>query len=265
MTSAAALQAWTDEQFASRGRAVHCDRFDYGAVDYKHSQVKVRIRCIRHDSEFTITPNAHLRSNGGCRECASEKLRVCNMSTREIFVEAARKIHGNRYGYELVDYAGCGKKVKIMCPFHQIFEQTPSAHLSGCGCSRCTVIGGVNEEYFEFDRSKKNLPAIFYLLHLRDNHSRETFLKIGITTKTVKQRFSYKKWYQHLKIETLETVESSLYKSWILEQSIKQQCGVWAFKPTRRFPGETECFELTALSNIVARIRESKDSAEARS
>jgi hypothetical protein len=258
--SAAALQTWTDEQFSSRGREVHGDQFDYGAVDYKHSQVKVKITCKRHYTEFAITPNAHLAGNGGCRNCASETLSSCNMSTREIFIQAAREIHGDRYGYERVEYLGCGSKVKIVCPHHQVFEQTPSGHLAGSGCKKCTVMGGFNKAYFEFDPARKTLPAILYLLHMSDKNTAERFLKVGITTKTVKQRFSYKKWYQHLEIEMLETVKSSLYLAWVLEQRIKQQFGAMSYRPEQRFPGETECFDMSALCHITACVRESKRS-----
>ena len=32
----------------------------------------------------------------------------------------------------------CKEKIKIICPIHGIFEQTPDNHLSGRGCQKCS-------------------------------------------------------------------------------------------------------------------------------
>jgi hypothetical protein len=35
-------------------------------------------------------------------------------------------------------YENCRSKVKIICPVHEEFEQTPNAHLyAGSGCEKC--------------------------------------------------------------------------------------------------------------------------------
>jgi len=59
------------------------------------------------------------------------------MSKINIFIDKAKKIHGDRYDYSLVDYLTASKCVKIKCKEHGIFEQTPNSHLSGCGCKIC--------------------------------------------------------------------------------------------------------------------------------
>ena len=53
------------------------------------------------------------------------------------FVERARKVHGERYDYSLVDYRSSQTKVTIICPNHGQFEQIPNKHLSGAHCRRC--------------------------------------------------------------------------------------------------------------------------------
>jgi len=54
------------------------------------------------------------------------------------FIIRSRKKHNNRYKYDLVLYENCRTKVKIICPIHGEFEQTPDAHLySGRGCEKC--------------------------------------------------------------------------------------------------------------------------------
>jgi very-short-patch-repair endonuclease len=53
------------------------------------------------------------------------------------FIEKAKKIHSNKYDYSKVEFVHINKKVKIICPIHGEFEQTPHIHLQGHGCPRC--------------------------------------------------------------------------------------------------------------------------------
>jgi len=53
------------------------------------------------------------------------------------FINRCISIHNDRYDYSLVEYKGSHKKIKIICKIHGIFEQTPSNHLLGKGCSVC--------------------------------------------------------------------------------------------------------------------------------
>ena len=57
--------------------------------------------------------------------------------TKEDFIKRANLIHNNKYDYSLVEYINSFTKVKIICPIHGEFEQTPSKHLSGSGCKYC--------------------------------------------------------------------------------------------------------------------------------
>mgnify|MGYP003704612801 CR=1 FL=1 len=44
----------------------------------------------------------------------------------------------NKYDYSLVECSSNKDKVKIICPIHGEFEQTPNAHLyAGSGCEKC--------------------------------------------------------------------------------------------------------------------------------
>jgi len=44
--------------------------------------------------------------------------------------------HGNKYDYSYVDYNNMKTKIKIICPIHGEFLQTPTEHIKG-GCKRC--------------------------------------------------------------------------------------------------------------------------------
>ena len=68
------------------------------------------------------------------------------MTTKK-FIEKAKKIHGDIYDYSLVNYVNCNTKVKIICPKHGIFMQTPLHHLSGEGCPNCKASSGERKIY----------------------------------------------------------------------------------------------------------------------
>ena len=59
--------------------------------------------------------------------------------TNEDFISKAKKYHGNKYDYSFVNYYKRDINIKIICPIHGIFEQTPNNHLNGRGCQKCGI------------------------------------------------------------------------------------------------------------------------------
>ena len=45
-------------------------------------------------------------------------------------------------------YENCRSKVKIICPTHGEFEQTPKLHLKGAGCGKCVGTAKSNTKEF---------------------------------------------------------------------------------------------------------------------
>lgn len=62
--------------------------------------------------------------------------RIKNM---QLFLEVSEKIHKNKYDYTGVVYLNSISKIKIKCPKHDEFLQTPHAHKSGQGCPKCAL------------------------------------------------------------------------------------------------------------------------------
>lgn len=62
---------------------------------------------------------------------------MARRKTQIEFVEEATKVHSNFYNYELVRYVNSTTNVKIICPVHGMFEQTPATHLNNRGCRDC--------------------------------------------------------------------------------------------------------------------------------
>ena len=60
--------------------------------------------------------------------------------TTQEFIDRARAIHGDKYGYAFSVYKSSSDKVIIHCPEHKMFYQTPNHHLKGYGCSACAGV-----------------------------------------------------------------------------------------------------------------------------
>lgn len=126
---------YTTEEFIAKAKAVHGNKYDYSRVVYVDSVTLVSIVCPEH-GEFRQRPAMHL-SGTGCPGCANERIRKALSDTRESFIEKARIVHGDKYDYSLVEYVGSDQKVKILCPIHGEFEQSPHDHLAGKECRVC--------------------------------------------------------------------------------------------------------------------------------
>lgn len=118
----------TTEQFITKSKKVHGNKYDYSKVQYVNNNTKVCIICPKH-GEFWQSPNKHM-SGCGCRKCK-------NCLTTEEFISKAKKIHGDQYDYSKVNYIDSKTKVCIICPIHGPFYQLPHCHLQGKGCYKC--------------------------------------------------------------------------------------------------------------------------------
>lgn len=59
-------------------------------------------------------------------------------TTREFINKASTK-HCDKYDYSLVKYISAHVKIKIICPTHGEFSQTPNEHLRSGGCDKCGI------------------------------------------------------------------------------------------------------------------------------
>jgi len=131
------IRKYDNKLFIEKAKLVHGDKYDYSKVDYKDSNTKVCIICPEH-GEFWQTPAHHL-SGEGCPKCALSIKSEEQQMTKASFVEAANKIHNNKYSYYKFVYNGGKEKSIIICPVHGEFEMTPNAHLRGQGCPICGI------------------------------------------------------------------------------------------------------------------------------
>jgi hypothetical protein len=144
----------TNEEFKEKARAIHGDTYIYDLVNMVNCREKIKIICKIH-GEFEQKPMHHLIGKG-CKKCAQVALGDLTRLTNKEFKEKAQKIHGNKYGYNQVNYISTHEKVKILCPKHGIFEQIPQAHLRGQGCPKCIKQVTSLEEFKEKANSVHN-------------------------------------------------------------------------------------------------------------
>ena len=127
----------TTEEFLTKAKDVHGDRYDYSEVEYTRSNKNVKILCKIH-GEFSQEANSHL-SGRGCRKCGRDAVAKNMRSSTEDFISKAGGVHAGTYGYEDVVYVASNRAVDITCASHGAFKQTPNAHLRGNGCPVCSL------------------------------------------------------------------------------------------------------------------------------
>lgn len=124
------------EEFITKARCIHNNRYNYDNVEYVTGRTKVSINCPEH-GEFLQNPYSHVYLKCGCPKCAVEARNKSLSSTVEKFIEKANAIHGVRYNYTKVVYVNNSTRVVIICTEHGEFLQTPNSHLLGRGCPHC--------------------------------------------------------------------------------------------------------------------------------
>jgi len=116
--------------FIIKSNKIHNNKYDYSLVDYKKSNLLVKIICPIH-GVFEQRARNHLQGQG-CPICNGKFLK-----SKKLFIYESNIIHNNKYDYSLVDYKNNKTKIKIICPIHGVFEQRPDDHLNGRGCRKC--------------------------------------------------------------------------------------------------------------------------------
>lgn len=157
----------TKEEFIEKANIIHKNKYDYSLVEYVNNKTKVKIICPRHGL-FEQLPNDH--ENGrGCKKCADEYVSELFSMSKEEFIKRANNIHDNKYDYSLVEYKNDKTKIKIICPRHGMFEQTPASHLSESGCKEC---GNENKKISD-KQIFASLPETFknYIILEKEKHT----------------------------------------------------------------------------------------------
>lgn len=231
------LQTGTQEDFITRSKLIHVDRFDYSRVDYKTARIKVQIRCKVHDVWFWQVPDIHVHGKG-CKLCANDQQTRHRASTFGHFLMRARKVHGDRYEYSNVKYKNAKTNILVTCREHGDFTIWPDNHWAGSGCMACNKAG------FKSDKA-----ASLYVLRCGD------ITKVGITGMKPEKRCrqisrSFGDVFEVLKVFTFAVGNEAVR----VEQTIIRLLRTIYESPSKEFDGYTECFYNVNLDDLLLKI-----------
>ena len=125
-----------DDEFIEKAIEYHGNTYDYSKINYVDLNTKIIIICKKH-GEFQQSPSKHILGQG-CKKCGDETTANKLRSTTDEFIKKANITHNCKYDYSKIQYLRNSIKVTIICPIHGPYLQTPSDHLSGNGCNKCS-------------------------------------------------------------------------------------------------------------------------------
>lgn len=213
-------------------KAVHGDKYSYEYLIYTKANDYSTITCKEHGN-FQQVLSEHARGKG-CPYCGGVA------STKEIFVEKANKVHNGKYTYESLDFKGGHIKGSMTCPTHGLFTQSPSMHLQGRGCSKCTKMG----------YSPVNGGSIYVF-------TVDNIVKVGITSKPIVNRLSQIRKFsgKHFELHFFIKFENGQIPLDIETQILRELNASYKRTP-ESYNGSTECFVGACKHKVTERIIE---------
>lgn len=124
---------YTTKNVIKWSKEIFGDKYKYDKCSCSNSHDKITITCPIH-GDFIKEAYAHIDGKQGCPKCS------LNFRTKKMFIDDARKVHGNKYDYSLVKDALPNMKVDIVCNIHGVFQKTPYEHITKrIGCPKCSL------------------------------------------------------------------------------------------------------------------------------
>lgn len=244
-------------EFIKKAITVHGDKYDYSKSIYISATWKIEITCRDH-GVFKQTPASHLSGNG-CPQCGNLRHANAKSLSLDEFIKKSKDVHKGKYNYSEAVYVRSVKKIKIICPDHGEFHQTPNTHLNGGGCPKCgyekaknasvlnTPGWGINS-WIERAKKSKNFDGFkIYLVLCGDEKKGEYFLKVGRTFSQVPNRFKTIP-YKWKEVYVFQSDAKTIYD---IETKLKKKYRELKVIPSVRFAGRHECFSITALDSLM--------------
>lgn len=214
------------------------------------------VNCPEHGN-FNTTLKLHMHSKHGCNQCSLEKIRSARTKVlRDFKIEFNKIKFPNKIKLIERSYIKASKEAEFICEKHGKFLRIPSLILDykTC-CQQCSKEYSNGWSFTKFKSlciKNNNDKGILYLLRCyKDN---EEFYKIGITSRSIRERY-WKGENSHIpyKYEVLLQIEHTPDIIWELEKNIKSYIKEenLNYKPLIEFKGGiTECFKTNNLENI---------------
>ena len=162
-------QKLTEEEVKDRINKIFNGKYDTSEIKYINQYTKIKLICPFH-GEFESIPN-HLFKGHSCPKCGN-----VGRKTTESFKEELKKVFGDEYTYDKLEYKNNSTKVIVTCKKHGDFLALPCHLIQGHGCPHCSnssimerkVAEILTEKKVEFVRQKnfewmKRMKLDFYL------------------------------------------------------------------------------------------------------
>lgn len=222
----AAVRRTTQEEFISKAKQIHGDKYDYSKTVYQTTRDNITIICPKH-GEFTIQANEHTNAGRGCKYCSRSEVHP------DDFIEDCRKVHGDKYDYSKVEYKGYHEYITVICPKHGEWRTMAGVFLRA-DCPSCAKYG-----------FNTQLPASAYLI----KYETPEFVayKQGITNQKISERMvalrrSITEQYPDAQIELVDSIEYEIGQH-ARDLEIKlQSIENIRFIPPIKFDGYTEMY-----------------------
>ena len=264
------VHGYTTETFKQFISETFQNRYEVGEFEYAGSNTVITFQCPKHE-KFKLLASS-INKSPGCPLCSydaarpkrsqgqQDRVRLTTQQRKYDWILKAKETHGDFFDYNNVNYVKQKMGVVIGCPIHGAFTQTPDSHLKG-GCRKCAdneLAGRYTERYFELKPDVCGKPALVYYVEFywRDEH----FFKVGITTTTVKKRFSAIR-NGTVELRVIEQASYGLKDAWIVEKTIQEGHGEqFRYEPrlmgtpqsTREMRiGPSECFSVALPSRLL--------------
>lgn len=191
-----------------------------------------------------------------CKNCAARKCeRRDKTKSKGKFMDYIASC-GRGYDYSLVDYAGTGTKVKIICKTHGVFLQTPYGHMQGYDCPKCGILKGLSKKISlgygnNFGRSSYTNPTGLSFVYVFKVYSEnEIFYKIGITKDIQTRQKDIEKDSGRYSTECIFKFHTDCTSAWDIEKVLHYDNRGFRYKPNFKFAGSTECFSTVDIDSI---------------
>lgn len=201
---------------------------EYTRIIDKHD-----FECKKCNYVWQVHLNDIVNNDTGCPSCAG-LAKLTNETADNRLLKRSDII------YRIDDIVNARTKCTWRCEHGHEWLAVPDSVLNfGSGCPICNA-GFYSRDYIQSNFSVMVTPASLYFVKFTQKITNISFVKIGITKRTVLQRFSgYKKNYN---IETLYVTELSLLECINLERDIIYKMKQYQYIPEGKFGGKTECF-----------------------
>lgn len=197
---------------------------------------------VEDSNGFIFTPQCHDLISGH-----PVSIQTCT-NKYEYFVFKANNRHNSYYNYPIFNYKNGKQKIEILCPIHGSFYQSIESHLYGRGCPLCNKGGFSKESWLKRLKDKE---CCLYVLKIFDEN--ESFIKIGITSKSIEKRFKPLINYKFSELFQIKGNASEIYD---LEKELLKRYKHYKYFPKKEFAGKTECFSIKILTKLYEQFKQ---------